>query len=220
MAEITPHVSGALGERSCMQNGNHLDYDCNWRFAFNLRSGAKSCVGYLMTCTGLGGVRLKKDIQVWNPFDGQGQQDSYKKAKIDCIGLIESFRFMGGENDPIRIVTYVSKGTAADLRARLATPLSNLKLKLDWYIIDFDNETKAWYEAAFVKSAAGADANLSSGAGTLQIFIENTPEKITDSLDVGVYRFELEVLPADESSTNLEFASGPNQKLVRRWTSR
>ena len=201
-----------------MQNTNNLDYDCNFRFAFNLRSEAKSTVGYLLMCTGLGGLRLQKDIQVWNPFDGPGQNDSYRSTKIDCIGLIESFRFPGGENDPIRIVSYVSKGTAADVRSRLSSPLTNLKLKLSWYIIDFDNEAKVWYDAAFVKDASGTDANLSSRGGKLQIFIENKPEKITEALDVGVYRFELEVLPADGSSTTLEFASGPQQKLVRRWT--
>lgn len=202
-----------------MQFTNNLDFDCNFRFGFNLRSDAKGCVGYLLLCSGLGGLRLQKDIEVWNPFDSAGQSDNYKQAKITCIGLLESFRFSGDQNDPIRIVSYVSKDSAAEIRSRLSTPLSNLKLKLNWYIIDFDNEAKVWYEAAFVKDSSGSDASLSGRGGQLQIVIASTPEKIAETLDVGVYRFELEVLPPDDTATTLEFASGPSQKLVRLWKS-
>lgn len=200
-----------------MNNPNAFEYQCNWRLAFNLKGGQKGAVGYLLALSGLGGLRLRKDIRVWNPFDGPGQQAAYRGPHVDCIGLLETFYFQGGENDPVRLTGYVSKATAADLRSQMARPLATIKLKLSWYIVDFDNEAKAWFEVAFIQDSAGAAASLSSADGKLQLFIANTPEKISEELDVPVYRFELEVLPSDESSANLEFASGPKQKLVRKW---
>lgn len=200
-----------------MYSSNSFDFDCSWRSAFNLRGNGTGCFGYLMVCNGLGGLRLSKDIEVPNPYNAPGQQTSQRTPQLACIGMIESFRYAGGTNDPIRIVSYLSKPSASNVRARLGQPLTNLRLKLAWYIIDFDDDSKTWYEAAFVKEAAGADACLSSAHGSLQIGIDPKPEPIDDALDVGVFRFELEVLPLKESSTHLEFAAGPTLKMVRDW---
>jgi hypothetical protein len=198
-------------------SSNSFDYDCAWRSAFNLRGDAKGCFGYLTVCSGLGGLRLSKDIEVPNPFDGPGQQTAHRGPQISCIGMIESLRYAGGANDPIRVVSYVSKASASNLRARLAQPLTNLRIKIAWYVIDFDADSRTWFDAAFIKDAAGADACLSSAQGNLQIAIDLRPEPIDAAFDVSVYRFELEVLPLRDSSTHLEFAAGPTLKMVREW---
>ena len=157
---------------------------------------------------------------MWNPFDSAGQRAiTTNRPKSPASGC--SSRSASGRPerpDPDRELRQQGQ-RRRDLRSRLATPLTNLKLKLAWYIIDFDNEAKVWYEAAFVKDSSGSDASLSGRGGQLQIFIASTPEKIAETLDVGVYRFELEVLPPDDTATTLEFASGPSQKLVRLWKS-
>jgi hypothetical protein len=59
---------------------------------------------------------------------------------------LERFRYEGGEGDPISMRAFISKGNAADVRAKLARPLANTSLKVGWYIIDFDGEQKLWFE--------------------------------------------------------------------------
>ena len=199
-----------------MTNPNALNFDCDWKFGLNLRASNKGTVGYLLEFNGLGGLNLKKDIEVWNPYDAAGQK-VVTGPKIKCIGLMEWFRFEGGDNDPVRMKFYVSKPMGAEVRAKLAKPLTNTKLKLAWYIIDFDEDAKLWYEAAFVKSPKQAEANIDSAGGNLQIFVDNEPDKASDSLDINVYPFEFQVVPADKKNAKLEFATGPTQRLVKQW---
>lgn len=198
------------------QDGNPLDFDCEWRFGFNLQARLKGTVGYLLEWSGLGGLSLKKDIEVWNPFSNTGQQ-VVSGPTVKCIGLLEWFRFTGGQNDPIRLRAYVSRESAADVRSKLAGPLTNIRLKLAWYIVDFDASDKLWYEAAFIKNPKTAEASLDSIGGALQISIDREASRISDTLDINVFGFELQVVPANKKKTLLEFASGPTQRLVKQW---
>ena len=198
------------------QSPSSLNFDCEWRYGLNLNPGQKGTVGYILDFSGCGGLNLKKDIEVWNPFDSQGQT-VLKGDRVKCIGLIEQFRFEGDDGDPIRIRAYLSKGNAADVRAKLAKPLTSTSLNLSWYIIDFDLESKIWYEAAFVKSPKKASTNVDSTNGEIQLFIETEPTRINDTLDIGVYGLEIQVVPADNKKVQLEFATGPMRKLVKQW---
>jgi hypothetical protein len=197
-------------------NLNQLDFDCDWRFGFNLRASNKGTVGYLLDWNGCGGLNLQKDIEVWNPYNTSGQKVVSGRT-IKCIGLLERFNYEGDQNDPIRIKAYVSTGTAADIRSKLARPLSNTRLKLAWYVISFDESDKKWFEAAFLKSPKTADASIDSVGGNLQISISTEPTRISDTLDISVYAFEFQVVPADKKKATLEFASGPKHRMVKQW---
>ena len=202
-----------------MPTTNNLDFVCDWHFGFNVDPKRKGSVGYLLFWSGCGGLTLAQDVEVWNPFSSAGQT-IVSGAKIDCIGLIEHFSFAGDSDDPIRISAYVSKGAAANLRAKLASPLTTTKLKVAWYIIAFDGEQKSWYEAALIKDAAGkVDSVLDTVGGVLQLFISNEAKRLSEELDIEVFRMEFQIVPADGKTANLEFATGPTTRVVRAWTS-
>ncbi|MEY4579211.1 MAG: hypothetical protein RL701_3914 [Pseudomonadota bacterium] len=200
-----------------MPGTNRLEFTCNWRFALNLQPSLKATCGYLLDWSGCGGLNLTRDIEIWNPYSGPGQT-VVTGSTIECIGLIESIGYDGAENDPIHIVCYLSKGMAANVRAKLARPLTNTKLKLSWYVIDYDEERKQWYEAAYVKTPSTAQANIDSAGGDLQVFIDNDGTRVSDSLDLNVFRFEFQVIPAEGKSAMLEFATGPSRRLVKKWS--
>jgi hypothetical protein len=196
---------------------NNLDYQCDWRFGFNVDPKKKAAVGYLLFWSGCGGLTLPQDIQVWNPFSSSGQT-IVSGATVECIGMIDKFSYQGGSDDPIRISTYLSKGAAANLRAKLASPLTTTKLKVGWYIIDFDGEKKTWYEAALIKDASGSvNAVLDTMNGDLQLFVSNEPVALSPQLDIHLYRAEFQIVPADGATANLEFATGPTTRVVRQW---
>lgn len=196
---------------------NNLDFDCDWRFGFNLEAKKKGTVGYLLFWSGCGGLTLPQDIEVWNPYSSSGQT-IVSGPSVTCVGLIEQFRFQGGPTDPIRLTVYVSKGTAANVRAKLVTPLTNTKLKLTFYIIGFDDEKKAWYESALIKDAScKVDSVLDTVNGDLQLFVATEPTAISDHLDVLVYKLEFQVVPAIGKVANMEFATGPTTRVVRQW---
>lgn len=199
-----------------VQSANNLSFDCDWQFGFNLHSLGKGTVGYLLFWSGVGGLNLKKDIQVWNPFDSAGQT-VVQGPKIECIGLIEQFRFEGGEDDPIRITAYVSKDVAADVRATLARPLPSTKLKVAWYIVSYDDDTRCWYESSLVRDKKNAEANIDTADGVMQMFIDNQGTRIAETLDLKVYKLDFQIVPAAKKTSLLEFATGPSQRIVKKW---
>lgn len=195
---------------------NSLDFECDWRFGFNLNPRSKGTVGYLLAWSGCGGLSLQKDVEVWNPFDAAGQT-VVRGATIKTIGLLESFHFAGGDDDPIRLSVYVSKGTAADVRAKLARPLQNTKLQLTWYIVSYDDEKKGWYEAALVRDTGKVEASVDTSNGELQMYVANEGTRISDTLDLKVYKLEFQIVPAANKTSLIEFATGPSQRLVKKW---
>jgi hypothetical protein len=195
-----------------------LDYDCDWRFGFNTHPGGCASVGYLLFWSGCGGLSLTKDIQVWNPY-GTAGQTVVTGTMITTIGVIESFRFNGDDDDPIRISAYVSMDNAANIRAKLAAPVTSTKVQVAWYLIGFDEDRKQWYEAAYVDGGSNASANLDTADGQLQIGIANKSVNIGENISIKVYKFDFQVIPAASSSSTLQFATGSTQKIVKSWGS-
>jgi hypothetical protein len=195
---------------------NSLNYDCDWRRGFNLDPAAKDTFGYLLFWSGCGGLSLARDIEVWNPFSGTGQTVT-SGPTIQCVALIESFRFQGDQDSPIRITAYVSKETAANVRTKLANPVTATSVQVAWYVVGFDDDKKQWFEASFVKNNARAQANVDVSGGVLQMFIENQPVAVDPRLDIKVYKFEFQVVPSEGTSTLLEFATGSTQRRVVKW---
>jgi hypothetical protein len=197
-------------------NTSGFDFDCDFRFGFNFDPPKHGTVGYLLFWSGCGGLSLQKDIEIWNPFAGTGQT-IVSGPTITCVGVIHEFRFDGESDAPIRMVAYVSKATAANIRNRLASPVTSTTLQVAWYIISYDDERKQWYEAAFIKGGAKASANIDVVDGVLQLAIDPKPTRLNEQLDILVYRMEFQIVPAEGSSATLEFAAGPTQRLVKSW---
>jgi hypothetical protein len=196
---------------------NNLNFDCDWRYGFNVDARRKGTVGYLLSWSGCGGLTLATDIEVWNPFSSPGQT-VVSGAKVVCVGLIEHFKFEGGADDPIRISAFVSKGAAANVRAKLATPLTSTKLKVGFYVMGFDDERKAWYEAALIKDGSGkVSAVVDTVDGVLQLFVANETTPLAEHLDIQLQRIEFQLAPAEGKTATLEFATGPSTRVVRAW---
>jgi hypothetical protein len=193
-----------------------LDYECDWRFGFNLHARGNSAVGYLLFWSGCGGLSLSKDISTQNPFTSPGQT-VVKGTTVKSIGLLESLQYPGEEDDPIRVVAYVSKDSAANIRAKLTRPVTTTKVQVAWYIVSFDDDRNTWFEAAYIDGKANADANIDTANGDLQISIDRKSTQIAENIDLQVYKFEFQIIPAAGAQTTLQFATGVTQRLVKRW---
>jgi hypothetical protein len=196
---------------------NNLNFVCNWRFGFNLDPKKKGPVGYILLWSGCGGLTLAQDIEVWNPFSSPGQT-IVSGDRIQCVGIIDTFAFNGGSDDPIRISAYVSKGAAANLRAKLSAPLTSTKLKVAFYIVGYDDEKKTWFESVLIKdSILCVNAVVDTLDGVLQLFISNDPTPLAEHLDIMLYKMEFQLTPAEGTTATIEFATGPSTRVVRSW---
>ena len=61
-------------------------------------------------------------------------------------------------------------------------------------------------------------AQLATGDGVLQLFISFEPSRISESLDVNLYRLEFQMIPG-KRPTRLKLASGPQHRYVDEWKS-
>ncbi|CAM3986403.1 hypothetical protein HRD49_21895 [Corallococcus exiguus] len=189
-----------------------LELECNWQTGFQYRPGFRGALGYLLEWNGCGGLNLAKDLTLFSPTVG----DFGPKAQ--CIGLIERLA-MNGASGPMDFTVYVGRVTAANVLNHFAKPLDNLRLKLAWAIIDFDEAGDTWFEAAKLKSPASAEALMDTEKGRPKVFLDNQPATLAEDLDIRFHRFQFRVVPAPKKSTTLEFATNSQERRVTKWGS-
>lgn len=201
-----------------------FDYPCDWRSGFIMNPTKKQRVGYLTDFKGLDlGDYLKQDIEVFCPFD---VAPAYTKAlftpdtgKIKVVGVIESYSFGGGVGDPISISAYISSENALSLQAKLKTTLTTTVVsQLGWWIANFDEEGKEWFEESFPKAPDVLSAQINApGKTDLRLHIANEPTKIAANIDVNVVNIYFEVIPAANKTFDLHFATSKAKQFVKRW---
>lgn len=195
---------------------NDLDVSCAWQHAFNVAPGRKGPFGYLIELSGLGGLILSKDIVVWNPLAGTSQS-LLGGSTVNCVGVIERFRYGGDVTDPIRLSCFVSQENRTNLRAKLSRDLVNIKVRMKWTVVGYDEGAKAWFSAVELKDPAQLDGLVNTVDGVLQISVDGAATKLSDFQDLEVYRFELELVPQPHKVSTIQFALGQNQRIVSAW---
>ncbi len=193
-----------------------LSFECDWRFAMNVSGRQKARAGYLLSWSGVGGLNLAADLTVRNPHTSTGAS-SLTGPTVKCVGLIEKFSFAGGQEDPIRIVAYVTTGTAAALRVKLASGITTTKFTFSFAICDFDLDARKWFESAFVQGKAKAAGVVDTTDGILQLLIDATPTRVNPDLDLVLCRMEFQAAASDATSVNLQFATGAGERVVKAW---
>lgn len=195
---------------------NDLDIACAWQHAFNVAPNRKGPFGYLLELSGLGGLILNKDIVVWNPLSGTSQS-LLGGMTVNCVGVIERFQFGGDVTNPIRIACLISQENRTNLRARLSRDLINVKVRMKWLVVGYDEAAKAWFSAIELLDPAKLDGVIDTVDGVLQISVEATATRLSDDQDLQVYRLELAVVPPPHTKSTLQFALGQNQRIVAEW---
>ena len=203
--------------------GAGLNYSCDWKSGFVFDPSNKGRVGYLIDLEGLDmDGYLKQDIEVFHPFQGEAGYSGGAggdEPTLTCAGVIDSFSFGGGVGDPLCISAYISAENAEMLQGKLKSTLTTNKItKLAWWIVDFDEENKAWFEECYPKDPEEVDGQLNAVAGGGNaITIATTATKIAPTLDLNVYNLYFEVVPAASSTFTFHLATSSKTKAVRNW---
>jgi hypothetical protein len=184
----------------------------------------KQRVGYLTSFKGLGlGDFLKQDIEVFTPYPDAatgGEAASLKtENKFKTTGIIESWSFGGGVGDPICISAYISAENAQAIKAKMQNALTTTKItQLGWWIIDFDEETKKWYEQCYPKAPTTVTGQLNApGAKDIRIHVADEPTKVAANIDVNVYNIFFEIVPAANTTFALHFATSATTQFIMNW---
>jgi hypothetical protein len=220
---------------------------CDWAGAINYQPRCHGTFGYLLSWSGCDGIDLKQDITVVNPYSTANpkqtmpvQPDPDQGSTFKCVGVIEKFKYEGEANDPIFIKAYVSKANAASLHGAFERVQPSTHVDVAWYIIASEGAGEGWYEAAFIGGFAKAAGNIDSAplkkearagstnskdiGGNLRIKIDHESTALGCSdpseegeVDIRLYRFAFQMIPAPGTTTNLHFATSSGAKRVLTW---
>lgn len=201
-----------------MPQTNALDIPCDWRAAFNLSPSRRGTFGYLLQWSGIGGLMLAKDIVVWNPIKGAGTTSlTDKGTTLPCVGIFERLQFGGDESDPIRISCLVSKENHTSLSSKLAQDLLNTKFKCSFALVSYDESAKSWYDSVQLRSPTTLDAAVNTVDGHLQISTDAKPTVLGENLNIEVFRFEFEMIARPGKVAEIQLATGPTQRFIKKW---
>lgn len=206
-----------------------FDLNCDWKSGFVMDPTKKQRVGYLLSFDGLGlAAPLPQDIDVFCPFNATASDYTGKAlvmdtamtpAKVTCVGVIDSFSWGGGVGDPIMISAYISSENAQQIKAKLQTTLKTTAIKsLAWWICNFDEENKVWFEEAYPKDPTAVTGQLNApGKTDVRLYVADDATKVAPNIDVNVYHTTFEVVPAANASYVLGFAISQQKKHVKAW---
>jgi len=181
----------------------------------------KQRVGYLTKFKGLGSQvgELAQDIEVWCPYQGA---PSYKgvsiaEEKVKCVGIIESVEYGGGVGDPYCFNVYVSGNNAQKLAAAMKNTFDNTSIdNISWWMGNFDEEEKSWYEEVYPKND-DMKGMLNAQGKDLKIAIDSTGVKVHQNVDVKVFSWYFEIVPAANVLTDVNYSVGLKKAQVRHW---
>ena len=201
-----------------------INLNCDWKSGFVMDPTRKQRVGYLVHFKGLNmGDFLKPDIKVYTPYNSTGNDYSEVKIDdkklIDVVGVIDSFSFGGGVGDPICISAYISSENAENLKAKLKSTLTTTVVKeLSWWISNFDEENKKWFEEAYPKDPVKVSGQLNAPGGKdIRLDLAHEPTKVSPNIDVNVVAMYFEIVPAANLTFDLHFATNAQTKYIRHW---
>jgi hypothetical protein len=202
-----------------------IDLPCAWKSGFVMNPSEKQRVGYLVAFEGLNmGEYLKQDIDVFTPYNnseseyGEVTVDT-ENTKVTVVGVLDHFSFGGGVGDPLTISAYISAENAQVLSAKMKTTLdTTIVSKLAWWIVNFDEENKIWFEEAYPKDPTTVKGQLNApGGSAVRLHVAAEPTKVAPNIDVNVYNISFEVIPAADATFNFHFASSSKTKFVKNW---
>lgn len=205
------------------------DYPCDWKSGFLMDPVKKQRSGYLVNFQGLDlGEFLKQDIEVFTPFNADATyagltapaaQGTSGLKKVLCVGVIENFSWGGGVGDPICISAYISAENAQQLQVKQQTTLKTTTItKLSWWIVNFDEETKAWYEEGYPIDPQEVQGQLNApGKSDIRLAVASEPTKIAANIDVNVYNVYFEIVPGANKTYDLKFATSTSKQFVKGW---
>jgi hypothetical protein len=203
-------------------------YECDRESGFVLDPNSHKRVGYITKLDGFGLTQpATPDLTVSIPYSGQSKysgitftpphaDNPFQTASV--VGVLENFSWAGGAGDAINFDFWCSQENATALKALQQLALKTTTLKeLGWWIINYDQETKQWFEQSYPASQTAAISVLIPGKDDPALNIDLNPVPVKDGIDVNVYKVSVSVVPAANQQYSLHFADSAVKPVVKSW---
>lgn len=193
-------------------------FECDKSSGFVVDPNVHNRVGYLTDFGGLGmSAPLPKDLTVSLPYNNP--PPAYTPIvpvgnTVHVVAVLEQFEWNGGGGDPLNISGYISQENATQLKVLQQTTLKTSSITaLGFWITDYDQETKKWFEQAYPQNPVKLSGLLKSGS----LNVDLTPVPAKDGIDVMVYKVSLAVVPAANQTAALLLANSSTACVAKQW---
>jgi hypothetical protein len=184
-------------------------------------------VGYITDFRGLGmSAPLAKDLTISLPHTNQPpvyqgiapvQSSVSGLNTVHVVGVLEKFEWDGSVGGALKFDFYVSQENAFQIKTLQQTTLKTTRIDaLGWWIADYDQETKQWYEAAYPQSSR-AVTGIVANRDNPELNVDLTPVPAKDGSEVLVYKISIAVVPGANQQYALSFANSSTQHVTKSW---
>jgi len=150
--------------------------------------------------------------------DPASVQHAFRQPMISVVGVISKFVWKGGVCDPVIVEFYCSQENALLMRQRQNISLPHTKItRMVWWIVNFDQETKRWYEQCYPAKADGILGHI-TGRNKPMLDVRLVPEKVSDQSDLNVYYCKIGLVPQGVDVFKIVVAaSSKSNNVVKQW---
>jgi hypothetical protein len=203
-----------------------IDLPCDFKHAFDKTHSSNARVGYLTSFNGLGlTAPLAADLTVNTPYTGTAPQypplGAITNGQVKVVGVLENVSWNGGVGDAITISCYMSAPNAQHLKTLQhgAQALKTTSIAgLGWWVANFDQETKKWFEEMYPKAPAKMTAALNTaGPHDVRLHIADEPVKVGGPSGAELYNVHFEFVPAANTAGSIQMATAPAHLVVKPW---
>jgi hypothetical protein len=197
-----------------------FEFSCNMEAGFVMDPNQRGRLGYVTSLFGFGlEAPFATDLQVSVPFNtgakpaftGLQYKSGSPVGSAKVVGVIETFKWDGGVGDMISLDFYVSQQNAVAIKSSQQHTLTTRAINsLAWWIVDYDQQAKMWFEQAY--PVGGSVTGLVAGqGGNLMLNVGLVP--VTAKID----KVSLAVEPGANRAYELQFAESSKIKVVKPW---
>lgn len=207
-------------------------YECVKESGFLMDPNEHKRVGYV-TDFKVCDYTMAKDLKVSLPYNSKERK--YTNMQVtpgpkpaapakgnlpdiaNIVGVIEKLEWEGAVGSAIKIDFYVSQESSTQLKTAQQSVLMNTKVQqLGFWVADYDQEAKQWYEAAFPIGDM-IITGIITGKENPEMNVDLTPIPVKDGIDVMVYKVSIAVAPAANKAYTLSFANSSTMSVVKAW---
>lgn len=200
------------------------NFPCSWKEAFIMDPNKKQRVGYITDFNGIGlSAALAKDLTVFSPYNN-ATAPAYTPLgitnnQVTVTAILNNVSWGGGVGDAFSFSCYMSSENANLLKAQKQLTLKTTSISsLGWWVGNFDEETKVWYEEHYPLAPMKITAELNAVSKTdIRLHVADEPIKVAPNIDVNVYNVYFEAIPAANQTATFNIASSSTKKVAKNW---
>jgi len=209
-----------------------FEYACDKDTGFLQDPNVHKTFGYVTSLMGFGlPAPLASDLTVYTPWNQEAGAPKYTGLNVvaasekkpmpstKVVGVLEKWSWDGKAGGTLEVEAWMSQENALQVKYLQQLTLKNTKIQsFGWWIADYDQELKTWYEKCFPIDPTPNITGLINGQdGNMDLDADLVGAQAASGIDVLVYKVSFKVAPAANQQYTFMMANSATKPAVKSW---